>query len=1173
MQCPACAAENPAEYLFCDTCGVALAVHCAQCGANGRPGARFCGQCGAPLAPPRPAPHPAEAPRAGYTPRHLADAVLTQAAIEGERRRVTVLFADMASFTALTEQHDPEDVHRIMNHCFALITDVVHRLEGTISQYTGDGVMALFGAPTALEDGPRRAVQAALDIQHALRDYSRALDAERGVQVRMRIGLHTGVVVVGRIGDDLRMDYTAMGDTTTLAARLQQVAAPGSVLISAATRNAVADHFETEDLGELQVKGHQAPIHAFEVLRSRPRRSRLQAAAERGLTPFTGRDRELEALVDLFAAAENGRGQVVFVAGDAGIGKSRLVYELRRHLALAGEEVTWLEGRCVSFGQTIPLLPVIGQVRELCEIDETDGADDIVAKVDIAIDRLGDLHMHAPYLRYLLCLDPGDAAVPHMDAALRRARTFQAVRALALGAVRRRPLVLVFEDLQWIDSSSQEYLTSLVDAVASAPILLICTYRLGYAPPFGSRSYFATLSLRGLSEADSLALAGQVLGAGALPRDVATALMQKAEGVPLFLEEVAKTLLDLGVLKPHDGGYRMVKPIAEVDIPDTIEGIIMARLDRLGESGKRTVQLASVIGRNFPKRLLERIAEVPAHLEGVLAELKRLEIIYEHGLPPDPAYVFKHAVIRDVAYNSLLLQRRKELHRAIGRAIEELYGERLAEHYGELAHHFAGGEQWATALEFARRAGDQAAHAYANVEANGHYAVALRAAEQVQPPPEPGALAALHIKRGAVLNTLGEYDASIAHYERALAMVRDAGDRRAELNVVLGLADVHCNSHHSGEALSYCEQALEIADALHDPAAQATCHASRSVYVSAWQGPVAEARRSAKLALELTEQVESPRLRARTLIFLGSVLQWRADLEGCLPYLHEGAVLAEQTHSGNILGHALFHLGHANLARGLYQQALHWYGDMSRYADGANDKFWIARAPNLVGGVHLELYDVDTAIRLCLEGDEIAQQLFPWPEPRGHCLVKLGLAHLQRGEHGAADDALRHAWSLLELDAWARWRWLMPLLRARAELLLATDKLDEAWNYALQSLELATQTDSRKHLALSKVLLGEIAAAQDRLPEAEKLLRNAVGLAEHIGAARPLWLAASALGQTLVHVGRDREGEAYLIQAAQTVETIAHDLTDPALRASFVRADPVAEVYRQLGRRPVPIAG
>lgn len=1173
MQCPGCAADNPADYLFCDTCGAALAVHCAQCGASGRPGARFCGQCGAGLSASAPA--AGQLPRAPYTPKHIADTVQEMGvAVEGERRRVTVLFADLAGFTALTERHDPEDVHGIMNRCFALITDVVHRLEGTINQYTGDGVMALFGAPRAVEDGPRRAVQAALDIQQVLREYSRELEAGPGVQVRMRIGLHTGSVVIGRIGDDLRMDYTAMGDTTTLAARLQQIATPGSVLISGATHNLVADHFETEDLGELQVKGHQAPVHAFEVLRGRPRRSRLQAAAERGLTPFTGRARELDDLVELFAQAKAGLGQVAFIAGEAGIGKSRLVYELRHRLMQSGEEATWLEGHCVSFGQTIPLLPVIDQVRALCDIEDRDGAANILAKLDTVLERYGDLEAYAPYLRYLLAVDADDPTLPHMDAALRRARTFEAVRALTVRAVQQRPAVLVFEDLHWIDSSTQEYLAPLLDAIAGAPVLIIGTYRIGYTPPFGSRSNCTTLALRTLSEQDSLALAGQVLGSSErLPGDVTAALMQKAGGVPLFLEEVAKTLVDLGVLQRGDDGYRMMKSVAEVDLPDTIEGIIMARLDRLGEGGKRTVQIASVIGRNFVRRLLERIAELPAQLEGLLAELKRLEIVYEQGLLPEPAYVFKHAVIQDVAYNSLLLQRRKELHRAVGAAIEELYPDRLAEHFGKLAHHYAGGEQWAKALEYARLAGDQAAHGYANIEANDYYAQALRAAERSQPIPPAGELAALHAKRGAVLNTLAEYDAGIEHYERALSLIRDEGDRRAELDVLLGLADVHYNYHHGEDAQDFCEQALAIADELQDPAAQASCHASRSAFISAWQGPVAEARRSAKVALELAERVENPPLRARTLIFLGSVLQWRADFDACLPYLHEGAQLAEQTHSGYILGHALFQLGHANLSRGRYQQALRWYEEMSRYAEGANDKFWIARAPNLFGGVHLELFDYQTAIDLCLEGDEVAQRLFPWPEPRGHCLVKLGVAHLQRGETGAADEALRRAWSLLERDSWARWRWHMPLLRARAELALSAGDLDDAWGFASQSLELATQTDSRKHIAHAKLVLGEIATAQDRLPEAEKLLRAAVSLAEHLGAARELWLSASALGQMLVHVGHDREAETYLTQAAQTVETIATDLGDTRLRTSFTRAEPVAEVYRQLGRRPLPIAG
>ena len=756
-----------------------------------------------------------------------------------------------------------------------------------------------------------------------------------------------------------------------------------------------------------------------------------------------------------------------------------------------------------------------------------------------------------------------------MEAAARRARIFDALRALALRAAQRRPTVLVFEDLHWIDSSTEEYLATMMDAVAGAPLLLIATYRVGYAPRLGSRSYCTTVTLRSLSETDTQAMASQMLGMAQCPAELTAALMEKAEGVPLFIEEVTKAMLDLGVLQRDNGGYRLVRSIADVDIPDTIEGIIMARIDRLGESGKRTVQLASVIGRHFLKRLLERIAELPGQLEGLLAELKRLEIVYEQGLLPEPAYVFKHAVIQDVAYKSLLLQRRKELHRVVGHAIEELYADRLAEHYGELAHHFGQGEQWAKALEYAERAGDQAVHAFANSEAKGHYARALRAAEQLRPPIAPGARAALHAKRGAVLTTLSEYDDGIVHYERALALVRDAGDRRAELEVLLGLADLYYNYHRPEGAQACCDQAHEIACELDDAAAQATCLATRALFIAGWHGPIADARRAARSALELAEQVENPALRARTLVFLGSIMQWRADFDGCLAYLQEGATLAEQAHAGSILGQALFHLGHTHLARGRYQQALRWYGEMRRYAEGANDKFWFVRVPNLVGGVHLELYDLAAAIERCREGDEIAERLFPWPEPRGHCLVKLAYAHLQRAEYDAADQFLHRAAALLDLDTWARWRWHIPLLRIRAELALATGQLDEAWSCASQSLDMATQTDSRKHVAHAKLVLGEVAVAQDRLPEAEKLLRSAVALADHIHAARELWLASSALGRALARTGRDRDAETYLTLAAQTIEAIATELTDPALRASFIRAEPVAEVYRRLGRRPM----
>ena len=453
MICPGCRHENPDRAKFCLECGARLPTACAHCGTELPAAAKFCLECGQPIAAPAPAasaltaaPPRAAAPSApdyqmrvaSYTPRHLADKILkSRSALEGERRQVTVLFADLAGFTSLAEKLDPEEVHRIIERCFQLITAEVHRFEGTINQYTGDGVMALFGAPIAHEDEARRAVHAALGIQRALRDESRELEASGGPPIRMRIGLNTGPVVVGRIGDDLRMDYTAVGDTTNLAARMQQQARPASVVVSEGTHKAVAGFFETLDLGLVAVKGH-APVQAFEVLRPRGRRSRLDVAAEHGLTPLVARSREIGVLTELFAQVKDGQGQAVFVAGEAGIGKSRLVLELRRALAERGENVTWLEGQCVSFGHSIPFLPLVDQLRRNFGIEEFDGEPEIIAEVEHAMRRMGELDAHIPYVRYLLSVDPGDPAVAPMDALSRRKKVFEAVRVMAVRGARVR---------------------------------------------------------------------------------------------------------------------------------------------------------------------------------------------------------------------------------------------------------------------------------------------------------------------------------------------------------------------------------------------------------------------------------------------------------------------------------------------------------------------------------------------------------------------------------------------------------------------------------------------------------------------------------------------------------------------------------------------------------------
>jgi class 3 adenylate cyclase/tetratricopeptide (TPR) repeat protein len=1179
MRCTACGAENPSGARFCEQCGTAMELRCAHCGAAARPGARFCVGCGQPLQTASPVneatsqaspPAPQQldlttAAQAFQPPAHLTEKILTQlSTIEGERRQVTVLFGDIAGFTAISEKLDPEDLGEIVRRGFELITAEIHRFEGTINQYGGDGLMALFGAPIAHEDAPRRAVHAALGIQRALRDYAATLERERGLKLQMRIGINTGTVVVGRIGTDLHMEYTAIGDTINLASRLQSHARPGSVSISDTTYKGVAGFFETLELGELEIKGH-APVRAFEVLRARGRRARLDVAVERGLTPLVGRERPLATLGELFADVKAGRGQVVFVSGDAGIGKSRLLLEFRQRLAAANEEVTWLEGRCVSFGASIPMLPTIDQLRENFRIDETDGEPEIIAKVEHGMRRLGSVEPEIPYIRYLLAVDPGDPAVMAMDAVARRTGTFHALRALGLRGAAIRPLVLFFEDMHWADSSTQEYLEFLMDSVAGARLMLMLTHRLEYSPRFGSRSFFSTINLRHLTYEQTLEMAARFLGSGLFPEELRSALMQKAEGVPLFIEEVTKTLLDLGFIVREDGNYRIAKVASELAIPETIQGIIMARLDRLGEDGKRTVQLASVIGRQFLARLLERVAGLTGKFEGLLQELKALEIIYEQGLIPEPAYIFKHAVIQDVAYNSLLLRQRKELHRAVGAAIEELYRDRLAEHYAELAYHFTRGEDWPKAIEYSSCAGDRSAHAFANSEAINHYTHAIDASSKLPLFPAND-LGDLRAKRGVVLSVIGQHQEAFNDYTRALEYAGSTKDRTRECRFLLGLGTAQFNAHQIKSMLETFERSGTLAKELGEAAMLASSTTASALCSAVGQGATPEIIQRAEEALQIAESVKEPRLLAQTNTVLGLLREWQAEFDLARCHLHKGLELARQAHAGYYLGQNLFGLGHISLSRGDYEEAYSWYHQLNDYAQAAGDAFWLARAPNCEGTVSLELYDLNRALELQLEGHDAALKYFAWPEPRAHSLLKAGLAYFERADYDRAEEFFSRAWALLDSDDVLRWRWHVPLLHARGALALASGRHDEAWRFATESLELARKTYARKHEARAQRLQGEILAATGRINEALPLMQASVALAQKLQTRRDIWMGTLALGKTLVRLGKDKEAEAAFKTSAETIELIAAALKTDSLIRSFLGAPPVREVFQILGR-------
>jgi class 3 adenylate cyclase/tetratricopeptide (TPR) repeat protein len=658
-------------------------------------------------------------PPLSYTPRHLADKILTtRSTLEGERKPVTVLFCDIANSTPLAQRFGPEAMHTLLQRFFALCLDAVHRYEGTINQFLGDGFMALFGAPIAYEDHARRAVLAALGLRHRLGERHADFGLPPGENLAVRMGLNTGLVVVGSIGDNLRMDYTAVGDTTNLAARLQQSAPPGVILLSQSTARLVQDQVSLEAIAPLQVKGLATPVAAYTLLGTRPQRSPGARLGERTLSRFAGRERNLAMLHEVWAQVEAGQGQVVGIVAEAGVGKSRFLYEFRQ--SLTGKRLTYLAGSCLSYGQAIPYLPLLDILRHNCGITEADSPETITTRVGLGLQEVGlDAEAGMPYLLHLLGVQAGTEGLTVLSPETIKARTFDTLRQMSLRGSRQRPLILEVEDLHWIDQTSEAYLLSLVESLVGAPILLLGTYRPGYRPPWAEKSYATQVALRPLGSRDGLVVVRSVAPREQLPDHLAQVILAKAEGNPLFLEELTRAVVEQGELQ------------ADVAVPDTIQGVLMARIDRLPDAAKRLLQTASALGREFSFRLLGMLWEAPGAVEPLLGELQRLEFVYEDPEAEEPGYVFKHVLTQEVAYGSLLHARRRALHAKVVAAIETLSADRLAEQVDLLARHAFWGEVWDKAVAYYRQAGTKAFVRSALREAVACFEQALVAVEHL----------------------------------------------------------------------------------------------------------------------------------------------------------------------------------------------------------------------------------------------------------------------------------------------------------------------------------------------------------------------------------------------------------------------------------------------------------
>ena len=768
-----------------------------------------------------------------YTPQHLAERILAeQAAMEsrgaanGERKTITALFADLKGSTALIEGLDPEDARAIIDPALQLMMDAVHRYDGYVAQALGDGIFALFGAPIAHEDHPQRALYAALRMQEEMRGYSDQSRLKGGIPLQMRVGINTGEVVVRSIRkDDLHTDYVPVGHSTNLAARMEQLATPGSIVVSEYTRKLTEGYFELKALGAADIKGVEEPLNVYEVIGAGPLRTRLQVSARRGLSRFVGRQNELDQMSRALEQAKAGHGQIVGVMGEPGLGKSRLFYEFK---LISQSGCLVLEAFSVSHGKASPYLPLIELLKTYFQIEPTDEErirkEKITGRV-LTLDR--SLEETLPYLFSLLGIEDPESSLHQMDAQIRRPRTFEALKKLFLRESLNQPLILIFEDLHWIDTETEGFLITFSESLASANVLLLVNYRPEYRHEWGAKTYYTQLRLSPLGTAEAAELLTFLLGSDASLDALKGLILERTEGTPFFMEEVAQTLVEEGALVGERGHYRLETTPTELHISPTVQGVLAARIDRLAAEEKELLQQLSVIGRQFPVSLVKHVVrQSEADLYRVLSSLQAKEFLYEQPAFPEVEYLFKHALTQEVSYGTVLQEQRKALHGRTGQAMEDLYRENLEDHYSELAHHYSQSGNTEKAVEYLHLAGQQAVQRSANGEAIIYL---TRALELLQAEADTSERARLELQLQSILGTpltftqgyVGEVEQL---YTRVLELSQQLGDMPKRFHGLFGLWMVHNVRGEIRASLVLGEQLLSVAQELDDPSLLVQAH-------------------------------------------------------------------------------------------------------------------------------------------------------------------------------------------------------------------------------------------------------------------------------------------------------------------------------------------------------------
>jgi class 3 adenylate cyclase/tetratricopeptide (TPR) repeat protein len=1141
MICAQCQSDNSFDAIFCDHCGAHLETACPKCGEPNRPGAKFCRNCGqlinqtsaAPLAT-----VPGVPPPETYVPKHLAEKILaTRHILEGERKQVTVLFADIRGSTQLIEGRDPEEAQKLFDPVLHVMMDAVHRYEGTVNQVLGDGIMALFGAPLAHEDHALRACYAALAMQEEMRRYRRKLGQSEDLGLQIGIGLNSGEVVVRSISNDLNVDYSALGHTTHLAARMQELAAGGTTLMTSSTLREVEGFVQVRSVGAVQVKGVSRPVEAFEVVAATMARTRVQAAAVRGLTPLVGRHAEVEVFNKLVEEASSGKGQILAMVGEPGLGKSRLVHEFIRHQLRPGWLV--LEGASVSYGKATPYFPLIEMLRQYFQFADGEGSENIreqVVKHILELDGMlkdaippilsllgalpDEVHPSAALVQFKDVVDATERYLA-MDPQQRRRLTLDVLKRVLIRESQRQPLLIVFEDLHWIDNETEAFLDGLIESLPLTRILLLVDYRPEYSHRWGDKTYYTQLRVDPLQPASAEELLQHLLGTNADLAPLKELLIRRTEGNPFFAEESVRSLVEAGVLVGEKAAYRPGLRIDEIRIPSTVQNVVADRIDRLPIEEKHLLQTAAVIGVIVPARLLRAVTELPeSDLQTYLTHLQAREFLYESNLFPELEYTFKHALTNEVAYGALVHERTVFLHAKIVTALENIVGNNLQDHIETIAQHAYRGELWEKAVAYSWRSGEKASQRSANQEAREFFQTGLKALEHL---PQSRAnlqqAVDLRLELRNPLYFLSEFDELHRRLREAESIAqRISDDRRLGrvinfLNSYYGLMGEHHRSIELGtRGLRISRDDVELNTVTHYYMGLAYHH------IGQYDQSIASLRRALSVAQEERFKYE----RFGTAFILSVICRiWLAQCSAQLGHFKDGKTLAEEAMTiakeadhASSLAFAHISSGFIHLVQGNVDSAIGTLETCQKICSVNNIQVLMPHIGSNLAYAYALAGRVDDAIPLMEKADEqskLSGRKAAWALR----LTWLGHASLLGRQIGKAREQAQRAVALASdagergYEAWAR-ELLGDVVREESS------NPSEAGNHYLASMASATELAMRPLQAHIHLSLGRLYRRENQIEKARTEL--SLALTSYRSMEMPIGIGAAEQElSTLVH--------------------------------------------------------